>query len=118
MELQIFSVYDAKAEAYLTPFFLHNEKLAIRVFTDCVNDPEHPWGKHPEDYILFHIGCFKDTHAEIISKEVPSSIARAWEIKPQPKADPTGTELPAGLVNLRDLSHEIAGDTRLPKELT
>lgn len=100
MKLQIFAVYDSKAEAYLTPFFLHNIALAIRTFTDCVNDPDHPWGKHPEDYTLFHLGTFYDANAGIESHDVPESISRAWEIKP-------------GLINLNDEAHRIMGDTPL-----
>jgi len=65
MKQDVFTIYDSKAHAYLTPFFLHNQDMAIRVFADCANNPEHQFGKHPEDYTLFKIGVFNDTKGRI-----------------------------------------------------
>lgn len=65
MKHTIFSVYDQKAEAYLPPFVLHNEGMAGRVFADCCNNPEHNFGKHPEDYSLFRLGTFDDEKGEL-----------------------------------------------------
>lgn len=56
----MFSVYDSKAKAYIPPFFFPKVAMAIRVFTDSVNDPHHQFNKHPEDYTLFEIGIFDD----------------------------------------------------------
>lgn len=57
----MFSVFDQKAQAYLPPFFMHAEGMAIRSFGDCIEDPEHQFGKHPEDYTLYEIGEFDDS---------------------------------------------------------
>jgi len=67
MKHQIFTVYDSKAHAYLTPFFLHEDDMAIRVFSDCVNDATHQFGKHPEDYTLFKIGSWEDDKAKFFT---------------------------------------------------
>lgn len=56
----VFSVHDAKADAFLPPFILPKTEMAQRVFSDCVNSPDHQFGKHPEDYTLFHLGTFDD----------------------------------------------------------
>lgn len=37
MILLIFAIYDSKAKAYLTPFFLPKYEMAVRTFKDCVN---------------------------------------------------------------------------------
>ena len=58
MTLDLFAIYDTKAEAYMTPFYLQNDKMALRVFADCCNDPDHTFGRNPEDYILFKLGQF------------------------------------------------------------
>lgn len=58
MKHTIHAVYDEKAKAYLPPFFLPNEAMAIRVFSDCVNSDDHQFGKHPSDYTLFSFGYF------------------------------------------------------------
>ena len=55
---QLYTVYDEAAEAYLTPFFVPTLKLAIRAFTDCINSPDHQFGKHPHDYTLFYLGSY------------------------------------------------------------
>lgn len=61
----IFTIHDNKAQAYLPPFFLHAAGMAKRTFADCCNDPDHAFGKHPEDYTLFQIGSFNDATCEL-----------------------------------------------------
>lgn len=58
MKLKLFAIYDTKAEAYMTPFYLATKGMALRVFADCCNDPDHNFGKNPEDYVLFELGEF------------------------------------------------------------
>lgn len=70
MKHKCFAVFDQKAKAYLTPFFLHNSGMALRAFGDCVNDSQHQFGKHPEDYVLFEVATFDDEDAHW---DVPSS---------------------------------------------
>lgn len=77
---KVFSVYDAKAKAYLPPFFLHEEGLAIRAFSNCANDPDHQFGQNPEDYTLFLIGQYDDITAELIP-ETPSTLGNALQYK-------------------------------------
>lgn len=64
----VFSVYDNKAKAYLPPFIMHNDAMAVRVFGDCVNSEDHQFGKHPDDYTLFRIGVFDDVKG-LLTKE-------------------------------------------------
>ena len=68
MKLSIFSVFDSKASAFLPPFFLHNDAMAIRVFSDCVNADTHAFGKHPADYTLFRIGSFSDENGTLTAE--------------------------------------------------
>jgi len=67
MKQLIFSVYDQKAHAYLPPFFMHTKDMAVRAFSDAVNDIKHSFGMHPADYTLFYLGIFNDVsgHFEI-----------------------------------------------------
>ena len=67
MKQKIFSIYDSKANAYLTPFFLHQDAMAIRVFTDCINSDSHQFGKHPSDYTLFSLGSWSDDKAKFLT---------------------------------------------------
>ena len=79
MKQKIFTIYDSKADAYLTPFFLHKERMAIRVFSDCINDAEHMFGKHPEDYTLFQIGSWGDEKAKFLTNS-PIVLATGIEL--------------------------------------
>ncbi len=67
MLLRAFTVYDSKVEGYLRPFFMQTPNEAIRAFTELVNDPQHQFGKHPEDYTLFEIGTFDESNGSIES---------------------------------------------------
>ncbi len=65
MKSQMFVIYDSKANAYMQPWFLTTKPMAIRAFTDCIADPKHNFGAHPEDYTLFDIGTFDSQSAKI-----------------------------------------------------
>jgi len=79
MKHYIFTIYDSKAKAYLTPFFIHEDGMALRVFADCINDTTHQFGKHPEDYILFNIGSWEDEKAKF-STNIPTALATGIEL--------------------------------------
>ena len=66
MQQLMFVIYDDKAKAYLPPFYLPTADMAIRTFSDCINDNKHAFGQHPEDYTLFHLGGFDNTTGETI----------------------------------------------------
>lgn len=61
----MFTIQDAAADAYLTPFFLHREAMAKRQFADCVNNKTHQFGLHPAHYNLILIGEFDDQSGTI-----------------------------------------------------
>ena len=65
MELNVYSIYDTAAKAFATPFFVPNDGLAIRAFSDNVNSPESQINKHPEQFILYKIGTFSDHDAKL-----------------------------------------------------
>ncbi len=85
MKLEIFSVYDSKAQAYLPPFFLPMSGQATRIFQNCANDKAHAFGANPLDYTLFHIGEFDDASGAIDSKTAPLNLGTAEQFKNAPK---------------------------------
>lgn len=60
MKMIIFSVYDSKAQSFLPPFFMQNDGMAVRIFSECANDKEHQFGRFSSDFTLFAIGEFDD----------------------------------------------------------
>lgn len=81
MKQQIFTIFDQKAKAYLPPFFLPAAAMAIRTFSDCVNSPDHMFGKHPADYTLIELGSFCDSSAAITVHEIPQVLGTGVEFK-------------------------------------
>ena len=79
MLTQIYVIHDVKASAYLTPFFLPNDALARRTFSDCANDPEHAFGKHPEDFTLFNLGSFNNETGNMILEPSPVPVCKALD---------------------------------------
>ncbi len=78
---RIFSVYDLKAEAYLQPFFCPTKGLAIRSFTEIINDRNHNFSKYPEDYTLFELGTFDDAKAKFDMFPAPQSLGVGNEFR-------------------------------------
>lgn len=62
-----YTIYDSKVEAYMKPFFAMSDGDALRSFVDAINSPDSPFFRHPDDYTLFQIGVYDDTHAELKS---------------------------------------------------
>lgn len=82
MKMNIYSIYDVAAGAYLRPFFMQSDGQATRSFSDIAQDASHEIGKHPEDYTLFKLGLFDDNTGEIIAFD-PEKIATALELVAQ-----------------------------------
>nr|QJB19919.1 MAG: nonstructural protein [Microvirus sp.] len=78
--MKIFSVYDAKAEAYARPFFLDTIGLALRGFGEACNDPQTELYRNPEDFTLYHIGEF-DPASGAITQGHHAPIGKALEYK-------------------------------------
>jgi len=76
---QIFAVHDVKANAYLPPFFMHNDELAKRTFSDCIMSEKHAFSHHPADYTLFHLGSFDDDTGVIITNNSHTSLGNGIE---------------------------------------
>lgn len=60
MILQVFSIFDSASGLYAQPSVMASKGVAIRSFTDQVNDTNSIVSKHPEDYCLYYLGDFDD----------------------------------------------------------
>ncbi len=81
MKLEIFCVFDSKAQAFLPPFFLPMIGQATRIFQNCANDKSHQFGANPADYTLFHMGEFDDDSGKLVPKATPENLGIAQEFK-------------------------------------
>lgn len=73
------AVRDQKAEFFLPPFFIESKGLAIRAFSDAVNDASTPVSKHPEDYSLYQLGEFDSVTGKITGFDAPLHLCNATE---------------------------------------
>lgn len=78
---KIFSVYDAKAQAYNDPVFLPNQAIAERSFRIAANDPKSFIGQCPTDYTLFYLGEFDDETGRMELLNTPQAIGLATNYK-------------------------------------
>ena len=79
MKLNMYSIYDTAASAYTSPFFMHNDGLAIRAFQDNANTAESQINKHPQQFHLYKVAEWDDSNASIKTLE-PECIAYAHEL--------------------------------------
>lgn len=81
MVFKIYSIFDSKVESYLQPFFFRNAGEAQRAVANLVNDANHGFSKHAEDYTLFEIGQWDDEKARIIMHDAKFAVCTLLELK-------------------------------------
>ncbi len=83
MLTKMFAVYDGKAAAFGTPFFLPAVGLAVRAFTDLVADPKTTVSRYPSDFTLFQVGEFDDLKGRVIplSPHLNLGLASAFVVE-------------------------------------
>lgn len=79
MQLKMFSIYDSKVEAYLSPVFMKSKGEFIRAFTEACNDPKSSFAKYPADYTAFELGSWDDAKCAFELHKTPISIGLAQE---------------------------------------
>lgn len=84
MRTNVYAVYDVKAQAYATPFFMPSTGLAIRAFSEVATDQNSQLCKHAEDFSLYKIGEFDDNEGKLITLTNPEYLTRASDFKIEP----------------------------------
>lgn len=77
MILSVFSIRDNAADAFIPPFFMPNEAVAVRVFVSCASDPNHQFSKFPKDYSLYMLGQWDDADGRFQMFPEPKFVANA-----------------------------------------
>lgn len=73
MKLVMCAVKDRQLGAFMTPFFVPSEGVAIRAFIDEVNrkDDANMLWRHPEDHDLYCLGTLQQEDAEFRLESSP-----------------------------------------------
>lgn len=91
MKLQVISVFDDAAKAFLPPFFVRSKGEAIRSFCDAVLDEKHQFHRHREDYILYSLGEFDDRDGTITFDSAPTRLLLGVEVEQDNRLPLTNT---------------------------
>jgi len=73
----VFSVFDSKVGAFLTPFFSRNRATALRSFTSAVQDSSTDFHRYAGDYTLFEIGEWEPEKGEWKQHEAKVNLGLA-----------------------------------------
>lgn len=98
MKQNAYAVFDSKAAHYNSPWFMHNDQMAIRAFADIANDNKTVIGAHPEDYTLYNIGEYDNITAKYTGR-TPIAVANASScikikpLAPMPHDTPLGKSM-------------------------
>ena len=79
--MKVFSVYDAKAEAYLPPMFFQSRGVAIRSFGAAAADEKHDFHRFAADYTLFELGDFDENSGKFSLLSAPVALGNALELR-------------------------------------
>lgn len=82
MKIIIVAVRDQKADAFGNPWYAQTVPMALRHFSDAVNnpDPTNQWRNHPEDFALYHLGTFDQQTAQFDPIFPPTQLVVASDI--------------------------------------
>lgn len=78
----LLAVRDQKANCFTQPFTAPSRAIALRSWTDQLNDPDnrkHDQVRHPEDFSLWILGEYDDNHG-LISPKTPEQLAIASDL--------------------------------------
>ena len=83
MKMIVCSIKDRAADAFMRPFFVPRNEMAIRSFTDEVDRQavDNPMYAHPEDYDLYELGVFDEDTGDLQSNEHLKLLVRGQDVK-------------------------------------
>lgn len=86
MITQVCALFDKKALAFKTPFFVTRLEMATRALSQAVNKPSQGQensevATFPEDFALYHLGTFNDETAQMTLHNQPIIVVEALSFK-------------------------------------
>ncbi len=84
--LVVFSVFDSKVGAFLTPFFCRNRAVALRSFMSACQDSSSDFCRYSGDFSLFEIGEWFPDSGELHMFEAKLNLGLASQFIDQTAA--------------------------------
>lgn len=85
MTNELFTIYDSKAKAYISPFASPNNATAIREFARAANNKNHQFNMFPADFTLFHMGQFDDATGIMTQSKTKTDLGLALHFLDEPE---------------------------------
>ena len=76
-KVNAYAVYDMKAAAFMNPFFMPTDGMAIRSFTKAAIEDGHDFQLYGGDYTLFRIGSWDPVRGELVTQEPHDNLGTA-----------------------------------------
>lgn len=64
--MKLFTLKDVKAESFGAPIAMPSTGIAMRSLLEIAENPNSPVGKYPADFILYELGEWDPSNAQII----------------------------------------------------
>lgn len=81
MKLKMFSIRDAKAEIFHSPYFNKSHGEAERNFAELVKDEKSMIHKYPQDFDLYFLGEYDDQTGKMEALDTPQHVAKAVTVQ-------------------------------------
>lgn len=104
MILRAYSIFDRKSLQYYPPYWASTDGAAARTLADAAADPNSSIGRHPMDYVLFHVGEYDDQKGTLTPCSPLNHVIDAIALVPVQQQT---FDYQAGLPNGRDNSNHL-----------
>ena len=74
--LKMCAVKDRAMDAFMQPFAVPHNNMAIRGFQDEIRKSGSQMNAHPDDYDLYFVGDFDDSRGVFAAVEIPELLIR------------------------------------------
>lgn len=91
MKINLYAIYDVKAESADKPFVCPNDAVAIRSIKELIDKQEH-FQKNYDDYSLMRVGSFEMETAELKGEEKAVTIIEFKDLIEKSKKDNSDIE--------------------------
>ena len=82
MQVNIYSIYDSKAKAYLQPWFAANNLVAFRNCERSAKQPGSPFAEFPGDFTVFKLAEFNDDTGEVMPLKAHENLGTFVQFLP------------------------------------
>ena len=86
MKLRVYTVFDSKVEAFLTPFFMRADGEAVRAAVEAGYQDNHNFSKYAADYTLVCIGEWDDATAAFYPLDAKANLGNILQLMAQSRA--------------------------------